>query len=168
MILARSEIVIVGCGRWLYGDDQAGLVAAEALLSMKLPDVRVYASESPAADLALYAADARVLIVIDAARASAEFPAGTWRKVDYRQIKADLHEARSPSAHTLGVTTALTVAESLGCLPPDVWIYAIGAFSIEAGAKMSAAVARAVQEVTTGVRRDVIVWHQKHAELSHA
>lgn len=168
MIAARKEIVIVGCGRWLYGDDQVGLASAEALLSMRLPDVRIYASESPAADIALYATDARILIVIDAARASAEFPAGSWRKVDYRQIKADLHEARSPSAHTLSVTTALTVAESLGCLPPDVWIYAIGAVSTEAGAKISAAAARAVQEVTAAVRRDVIVWHQKHAELSHA
>ncbi|GJQ27664.1 MAG: hypothetical protein HBSAPP02_26960 [Phycisphaerae bacterium] len=168
MIAGRMEIVIVGCGRWLYGDDLAGLAAAEALLGMRLPDVRIYASESPAADIALYATDARILIVIDAARASEDLPAGFWRRVNYREIKDRLNEARSPSAHTLSVTTALTLADRLGCLPPDVWIYAIGAVSTEAGAKMSKAVARAVQEVTEAVRRDVIVWHRKHAELSHA
>lgn len=168
MTEARNEIVIVGCGRWLYGNDQAGLIAAESLLSMRLPDVRIYASESPAADLALYAADARMLIVIDAARASTDLPAGTWRRVDYHQIKARLNEPRSPSAHTLSVATALTVAESLGCLPVEVWIYAIGAESSEVGANVSPAVARAVQDVTSTVRRDVIVWHQSHAELSHA
>lgn len=168
MIAARKEIVIVGCGRWLYGDDLAGLAAAEALLGMRLPDVRIYASEMPAADIALFATDAKFLIVIDAARASEDLPAGSWRRVNYREIKERLNEARSPSAHTLSVTTALMLAEGLGCLPQDVWIYAIGAVSTEAGAKMSTTVARAVQEVTAAVRRDVIIWHQKHAELSHA
>jgi hydrogenase maturation protease len=168
MIATRNEIVIVGCGRWLYRDDQAGLVAAESLLGMRLPDVRIYATESPAADIALIAADARMLIVIDAARAGAGLPAGDWRRIDYHQNRPRFFEARSPSAHTLSVATALEVADSIGSLPAEVWIYAIGAASAEAGAKVSPLVARAVQDVISAVRRDVIVWHQKHAELSHA
>ncbi len=168
MITPRNEIVIVGCGRWLRGDDQAGLLAAEALLGMKLPDVRVYASESPAADIALYAADARMLVLIDAARAGPDLPAGTWRRLDYRDMKSRLRESTSASAHTISVATALALAERLGTLPSQVWIYAIGAQSTEPGSTISAVVARAVQDVSAAIRHDVIDWHRKHAELSHA
>jgi Ni,Fe-hydrogenase maturation factor len=188
MTPGERDIVIVGCGRWLRGDDQAGLLAAEALVSAKLPHARVYASESPAADIALLAADARLLIVVDAARAGGRMTPGTWRKYDYAQVRGRLREATVAavaaaqvdesasggavaavaSGHSISVGAALELAARLGCLPREVWVYVIAVERVAYGGEVSPEAARAVREVTTAIRTDVVVWHRMHAELSHA
>lgn len=157
-----AQVCIVGCGRWLRGDDQAGLLVAQALAGAELPLVRVILTESPCGDLPAESDGVRLLIVVDAAKPAPGVSPGTWTRIDYRR-RPERIEPRQPAgdAHQLSVDAALGLAEQLGTLPPAVWVYAVALGHCDYGTELTPAVQGAVQELTQRIPADIAAWRME-------
>lgn len=172
-----ARLRIVGCGRHLRQDDGVGLRVAEALSGLAGATLVVTTSEAPGADLPLGLDDLDLLIIVDAAR-TPDAAAGDWRRIVWRAEGANqpnhaLLRAVEPltfatSGHTLGVIDALRVAEALGTLPRNVWIYAIFAENFGFGADLSLATSRAATEVARAIPLDIAAWRRETGGDSHS
>lgn len=162
-----SPIAIVGCGRWLRRDDQAGLIVARALAKLPPPGCRVYDTEAPAMDIPNVLEGSRLLIIVDAARSAVGHPPGSFARMDYWQHKDHLATRCRTDTHTLSVDMALSLAAEIGDLPPDVWIYAVTAEDCGYGEDLSPCVAAAVPDVIARIEADVLAWLSKK-ETCHA
>lgn len=126
----HAKVLVLGCGRWMMGDDQVGLLAASQLAARNLPGARVELAENP--DCALAVAGCRLLVVIDAARPAttpAVYPdkltPGQILKLDGRELVSAGTLPRLSDTHSFGVLSFLHLAAALGCLPENVWVYGL-------------------------------------------
>ena len=125
------------------GDDAAGLVAGERLRARAPDGVDVRLLEGEPVSLVEAWDGADEVFVVDAVRSGS--PPGTVHRLDASggPLPATLSAA---STHTLGVGEAIELARALGRLPARLVLYGIEAESIAAGAELTPAVARAVDE----------------------
>ncbi len=152
---SEPEIAVVGCGRWLRRDDQSGLLAAEFLETSLAPKCLVVGTEAPATDIPNLLEGVRLLIIVDAARSADGHPPGSWARMDYWTHKDHLAQRCRTDTHALSVDLALSLAEAMGTLPQDTWIYAIAAEDCGYGEDVTPAVAKAITEVTACIETDI-------------
>ena len=158
---SRGSILIVGCGRWSMGDDQAGLLAASRIRERDLPNTVVITSEDPVADLA--AEDLRdldVLIVVDAARADEQHPAGSFLRMDYQDRPRFLIPRTGIDTHSISVAAALELAASLMRLPSNVWIYMVFGGGFDRRMVLEAVPAAAISSLADRIENDVNEWRR--------
>lgn len=166
--LLHRDVCIVGCGRWLRGDDQAGLQVVKSLLhDPELSSTTLRLTESPGADLPNWLDGVRLLVLVDAARCTSVCPPGAVQKINYRRQKRRIRERVIRDSHSMSVDFALSLAEQLGTLPPDVWVYAIAAEDCGYGEKISPPVLEAMHDVSRRIQHDVKQWINRH-EHCHA
>lgn len=155
-----GQVRIVGCGRWHQSDDQFGLFVARNLATLGI-DAEITTTERPGFDLVLDMDRIDLLVVVDAALASDDFPAGTTRKIKLNVLAADhrecaiLRSSQPDSVHTLSVSETLRMAGVLGCVPHHVWIYTVAARRFEPGREITPAVAARIEEVAWQIAADV-------------
>ncbi|HEX2293108.1 MAG TPA: hydrogenase maturation protease [Gaiellaceae bacterium] len=140
----RPQLTLVlGIGNAWQGDDAAGLLAAQRLRERALAGVEVRELEGEPVSLVEAWDGADRVFVVDAVRSGAA--PGTVHRLDatHEPLPATLSAA---STHTLGVGEAIELARALGRLPALVVLYGIEAESIAAGAGLTPAVERAVDE----------------------
>ena len=125
------DIVVIGIGQTLRGDDGAGLAAMQLWQqfypdSAGRPDLRVEMAELPGIGLLTLLEGAKAAVLVDAVRSGA--PPGTI----YRLSEADLSGAldSSASAHGWGVAETLILGRQLTPQQMPVSIQLVG---IEAG-----------------------------------
>lgn len=150
---SRGRTVILGCGRWSMGDDQAGLRVAERLRAVLPSDVSVMADENPGVALLSAADPLDHLVIIDAALADDAHPAGTYTVVDRNRLIETA--AEGGSTHQVGVRVGLTVLAALGTLPRRVSIFALFGRSFRRSLQMSPEVATAVEAVAERIVQEV-------------
>jgi len=144
------------------GDDQAGLIVAERLRRCRLPDTSVLQTEAPLADLADQpGGPADLLVVVDAAHADQQHPAGTVCRIDYRGGAPMLCPKLSATTHTLGVDAGLELAAGLGVLPEQVWLYVVFGGVFERGLELSKPMAGAIDPLVERIAGDVQAWRQR-------
>lgn len=168
---AQTDIVVIGCGRSLRRDDQIGLVIAEALNQQTPRNMRIIKSESPGPDLLAEWSDARLLIVVDAARSSEQLPAGSMVRIDLRNDDHALRRvsthnllaAAGMSSHLLGIADALILGSELKMLPPVVWVYVIGASEFGYGSELSREAMHIVGIAARRIRADIRQWRSSEA-----
>ncbi len=164
----QKPACIVGCGRWLRHDDEVGLRIARSLSeSDSLPQAHVYSTEAPAIDIPTWLDGVELLILIDAAKSSNGHPPGSWDRIDYRATDTRIRGRGNTDTHGMSVDLALTLSESLGLLPKDVWIYAVVAEDVGHGDGLSPGVARAATGLRDALVRDVKGWLCQ-SEVCHA
>ena len=161
---------IIGCGRWLRGDDQVGLMIAEELLGALDGDVdssarvAVESTEAPSADLFVEGLERdALLVIIDAARLTEGVTPGTWTRIDYLQDAQRVRDKCRTSTHALSVDAALEMAAALDMMPSHVWIYAVAGEDFGYSEHLSARLAQAVPEITARIRADVVDWLKRYA-----
>ena len=139
---------MVGIGNAWQGDDAAGLAAAERLRRRVGDNVEVLELEGEPVSLVEALERADDVILVDAVRSGAA--PGTVHRIDasHEPVPATLSAA---STHTLGVGEAIELARALGRLPRRVVLYGIEAESIAAGAQLTPAVERAVDDAVEEV-----------------
>lgn len=147
-----AAVCIIGCGRRMRRDDQAGLSAGDLLSADPPAGARVMTTESPAADVPVLLEGVRAAIIIDATPATAAIAAGTIRRIEYHRERALLRGSGVLDTHSVSLTTALSLAEELHVLPAKVWIYVIGGSDFGYGAGMSPPVEWGVREIARRVR----------------
>ena len=139
---------MIGIGNPWQGDDAAGLTAARLLRDRLPEDVEVRELEGEPVVLVDAMEGADHVVLIDAV--SSGSPPGMVHRIDAAEgpLPATLSAA---STHNLGVGEAIELARSLGRLPRRVVLYGVEAERIAAGAELTPAVARAVDEVVERV-----------------
>jgi hydrogenase maturation protease len=161
--MGSIEVLVIGVGNPLRGDDGAGLAAARRLRSRvqeEQPRTELDLAECTGdltALLELWAGREHVL-VFDAAPA---VEPGRARRIDPERDPIPSHPARS--THALGLAQAVALGRALGSLPQRLALYAIGAAAFAHGEGLSrdaelgveAAVAAAMQEVLAASRQEV-------------
>ncbi|MBL8879531.1 MAG: hydrogenase maturation protease [Phycisphaerales bacterium] len=156
----RRTAKVVGCGRWNRGDDQFGLLVVQRLMQDAHGDVDITTSESPGADLLSLIEGIDLLVLVDAAVASAALPVGALRRIrlNDRAVMTGAvcrFATRVSSAHSLGVGYALALADSLGIQPQEIWIYVVGSHDFSLGAAMSQSVAVQIEPTARRIRKDL-------------
>ncbi len=149
-----ARIRVVGLGSF-HGDDQAAWRLVETL-----HDAANAVALSDPSRLLDYLEGCDKLILIDAWDGG-QLPGTILRlslpdsglPTDDRAVKPP--GSRSLANHGLGVPAVLTLAESLGWLPPTVVLYAVQIQSCEPGQELSPAVSAALPELSRLVRQEL-------------
>jgi hydrogenase maturation protease len=152
--LNAPRVRIVGCGSPDAGDDAIGMVAAQALRERLPPDVDVRTDRTGGANIVEWCEGVEVLILVDAARATPEFPVGQWRCLRLPTDRKRLQVLPFRTTHLLGLVEALDLACSLGCLPHKVVVFAVIGAQFELGAGLSPAVLGSLPEVLAAVQAE--------------
>ncbi len=116
------NVLIVGFGNPLAGDDGAGFRAAEMLAArVRLPEVRVRAVRQLTPELAEEAAQAAVVVFVDA---SVEIRPGA---IDCRRLEAG--RTAGVFSHHLAPESVLELAERVYHRRPEALLFSVGARS---------------------------------------
>ena len=160
---------IIGCGRWLRGDDQVGLMVAEELLGAldgdvdSSPRVVVESTEAPSTDLFVEGLGRDgLLVIIDAAQVTEGVTPGTWTRIDYLQDAQRVRDKCRTNTHAMSVDAALEIAAALDMLPRYVWIYAVAGEDFGYNEHLSAGLTKALPEITARIRADLADWLKRH------
>lgn len=145
------------------GDDQVGLVLADRLANRHIPDTIVTRTETPGSDLAAEAgSDVELLVLVDAAPADRDHPAGAFEWLDYFDNSSALFERKQGGTHGLGVCSGLKLADALGQLPRDVWICVVFGCDFQRGLELSEPVAAVLDTVVEGIEHRIRQWVHNH------
>ncbi|MGZ4178570.1 MAG: hydrogenase maturation protease [Solirubrobacteraceae bacterium] len=143
-----ADVVVIGVGNELRGDDGAGPLVMRRLRDAGL-EVAVCHGGTELLDL-WHGASAAILV--DAVATGA--PAGTIHRFDLGALP--LRSIGAPSGtHALSVSDTVELARTLGRLPPRVIVYGIEVGRLGLGEPMSAEVSAALPLVAQRVRGEV-------------
>lgn len=141
------EVLVVGCGNLLRGDDGVGPVLVRHLWERGVPDgARLVDGGTAGMDVAFQMRGARRVVIIDAAATGAQ--PGTIFKVPGDEL-ADLPPLQGLHTHSFRWDNAIAFARwALGeqC-PSDITVFLIEVLDVEFGAELSEPVRTAMDEV---------------------
>lgn len=147
-----SEACVIGTGNAFRGDDGVGLVVAQRLRRMALPEVTVLEQSGEGAALLEAWEDAGQVIVVDAVSSGAR--PGTIHRLEVTGQPLPAHFSGG-STHAFGLAEAVELARQLDRLPPRLVIYGIEGKSFDLGRGLSAEVSAAVQNVIKQISQDL-------------
>jgi hydrogenase maturation protease len=136
--------LLIGIGGDFRRDDSVGLVVARELRSSGIERVDVVEHDGEATSLLDAWEHAPQVVLVDAVRSGA--PPGTILRLDGHNAR--LADRRTwYSSHALGLAEAVTLAMTLGRLPPSLVVYGIEGEDFGVGTGLSPAVARAARDL---------------------
>lgn len=139
------ELLILGIGNPMRGDDGAGPFVAERLAAAGLP-ARVHHGDGTGILDAM--AEAGHLVLVDATRSGAA--PGTRIRLDAAAapVPADFFHY---STHRFGLAEAIETARALGLLPPRLTVHGIEGADFAAGTALSAPVAASAEALISAL-----------------
>ena len=149
-----KHTLILGVGNPLYGDDAIGVIAAQALQARDdlPPHVMVVDGGTEGVGLIPLMEAYQRVIVVDAV--PMDVLPGTIRRFMWDEVQPVLNE-RVLSLHQSDLTDALVLAETLGCLPPEVVIFGVQPHNMGWDQLMSAAVEGALPPLLDALINEV-------------
>ncbi|GAA3601024.1 hydrogenase maturation protease [Marihabitans asiaticum] len=141
------ELLVIGCGNILRGDDAAGPVLVRRLHERGVPDgVRVVDGGTAGMDVAFGMRGADRVVIVDAAATGAA--PGTTYRVPADQLE-EVPALSTVHSHNFRWDHALSLARwLLGPLcPSDITVYLVEVEQVEAGAELGEAVQSALEQV---------------------
>jgi len=120
----KGEIIILGMGNKLFGDDGVGIVIAEKLkvFLANIPQIKVEETNWGGFRIIDLLSGYKTAIIIDALRTGKE-PAGFIHKLDYKDL---IHSVRMVSFHDVNFATAVEFAREINIpMPKDISVYAV-------------------------------------------
>ena len=159
---AQEEVLVIGVGNPLRGDDAAGALAAKLIRDHNRPCFRVIEHDGEGASLMEAWTGAQTVIVVDAV--SSDFSPGMICRFDATQepLRANLFRK---STHAFGLHEAVELSRALNRLPHRLIIYGIQAKSFEIGVLPSGEVEKAVREVVERILEESPVSHHRDGQL---
>lgn len=148
------NVVVIGVGNELRGDDGAGLEAVRRVRESELPaSVTVHLHEGEAVGLLELWDGADAAVLVDTVRSGA--PPGTIHRLDASQVPLPSPVRRS-SSHTIGIAEAIELARALGTLPTGILLYGVEGRQFEAGTELSDEVAAALDPLVHELRAETL------------
>jgi hydrogenase maturation protease len=155
------DVVVIGCGNLLRGDDAVGPMLIRRLWEQGVPDDGVLLVDGGTAgmDVAFKMRGARKVVIVDASSTGAA--PGTVYQVPAAELESlppldGLHSHSFRWDHALSFGRWLLADD----YPADITVFLIEAASVEFGAELTPAVAEAMELVAGRVRR---VWEAERA-----
>lgn len=153
--MEEDEIVIIGIGNPIMGDDGVGVKVARSLRK-KLPRIEVIEGSVYCPDLLPFLEGRRKAIIIDGIDADSE-PGSVFRfSAEDVRIRSN---AIPVSLHDFGVSELLTAAKLIDSCPEEVIVYGIQVKDVDIGEHLSDEVRAAVDKVCSlivdEVKKDV-------------
>lgn len=153
-----NQVLVLGIGNILMGDDAAGVRVAEAVQSGPRPSgVDVVIGECAGLDLVDEIAGRRRIVVVDAMDHGG-LPGTIFRLAGGELGGADA-AGRTLSQHEFGLTAVLEMARRLECAPAEVVVIGIQparvGFSLEMSPEVAAAIPAAARLVLAEAGRPV-------------
>lgn len=150
------KLVVVGVGNRLRGDDEAGILAAEAVRTLPisgLADVKVLQEPCDLVE-ALEGYDGA--IIVDACLCS--LPPG--EVVSWSLNSDSSGFAGWTSAHSISVERALLLAEVLASLPQRIALYAVSGKNFQIGDAASESVKKGALDAAQVILQKVLEWQK--------
>jgi len=139
---ATKDILILGVGNILQGDDGIGIRVVEMLTQECLPSgVCVADAGTPGLELPLWLEGWERVIIIDAVHMG-ELP-GTWRRFGPDEVRL-IASDKALSLHELDLANGLALAQNLDMLPKEIIFYGMEPERIEWGQELSPAIEAAL------------------------
>jgi hydrogenase maturation protease len=132
----RDDVLVIGYGSDLRGDDAAGRCAAEAVAARGLPGVRVLSVPQLLPEIADHLTRCRSVIFVDAS--------ATGETVEVRRMAPASPDWRM--THHVAPPSVLALAAALGSAPEDAVVVTIPASDFALGTALSAATTTALSE----------------------
>lgn len=151
---AQGDTLILGVGNPLMGDDGVGVVAVQRLLAGAdlPPSVAVMDGGTAGLGLIPLIEGYRRVVFVDAVLMG-ESP-GTVRRFEWSEARVAGRE-QPLSLHQSDLADALTLAEALGSLPPEVIIFGVQPQHTDWDQPLSEAVARALPGLVDALLAEV-------------
>lgn len=152
---AAPDVLVVGCGNLIRGDDAAGPVLVRRLAERGVPPhVRLFDAGTAGMDVGFAMRGMRRVVVVDASAVGV--PPGTVHRVPGERL-VDLEPPRGGNLHRFRWDQALGFAQWLlkDDYPDDVEVWLIEGASYEPGAPLSPAVEAAVDAVAARIANDL-------------
>ncbi len=151
--LVNEQLLIIGIGTELYGDDAAGLAVIRSLRSIELPPlVKIVEFSGDGASLINLWEDEVRVILIDCV--SAQTLPGTVVAIDL--LHGTLPPHWRPSTHSFGLAEAVGLARVMGRLPSSLTLYGIQGRTHEHGHGLSPEVRVAVEKVAAMIELELL------------
>lgn len=150
------EVLVVGCGNLLRGDDGVGPVLVRHLWERGVPDgARLVDGGTAGMDVAFQMRGARRVVIIDAAATGSQ--PGTIFKVPGEEL-AELPPLDGLHTHSFRWDNAIAFARwALGAdCPSDITVFLVEALDVELGAELSQPVRTAMEEVIAHVESEYL------------
>lgn len=146
-----SDVLVVGVGNTLRGDDAAGPLVARRLADAGVRAVP-FAGE-PVGLLDLWAG-ARAVVLVDAVRSGGE--PGTLHRWDASAAPLPAALGGSTSTHAVGLGDAVELARALDRLPGRLVVLGVEGSCFDTGAALSPAVAAALEPLAAAAREEAL------------
>jgi hydrogenase maturation protease len=131
-----DEVLVVGVGNALRGDDGAGLEVVRRLRARAdSAGVGVRVLEGEGIGLLEAWEGARAVVLVDSVRTNA--PPGAIHRIDVTDSPLPAALRSSSSTHAVGVGEAIELARALGRLPSRLVVYRVEGGRFETGAALS-------------------------------
>jgi hydrogenase maturation protease len=147
-----GQVLIIGVGNDIRGDDGAGLAAARLLRKRLSPAISVIELNGDVTGLWDLLRDCELAVIIDAVQPGSQ--PGTIHRFDAsNQPLPDEHSHRS--THGIGLGSMLELARSQGSFPPKVLVYGIEGESFEHGQALTPQVQVALERLVHLLEEDL-------------
>lgn len=153
-----SELLIVGIGNLMRGDDAVGILLAEEM--GKRLGVRAHVESNPYMlwNLLQGGTEQPHLVLIDAAQSEEQFPVGSWHRFSFPAEIDKISDTVLRNTHSIDVVSMLKLGETLGILPPHVRIYAIAGSDFEMSDDISPILAGHLAKLGSEIEKDLLNW----------
>jgi len=146
-----TDVLVIGVGNPLRGDDGAGLEVARLVRAAHVPGVEVWEHGGEPAALIDRLEGAGSVYLVDAVRGGR--PGSVQRFDATEEELADLPPAAT--SHHVGLGEAIELTRALGRLPERLVVFGITGRDFSVGAGLTRAVARAVRSVAGKIVAEV-------------
>jgi hydrogenase maturation protease len=151
-------VLVVGVGRPAFGDDALGLAVAGRLRQPLRHLARVNPDATTGWEALTAIEHEELLVLIDAAEEDAQLPAGQWRRLLYPHDARAILDCPLRNSHSLGLDSMLRLAQILGRLPAEVWVYTLSGRRFQPETGLSAPVAGAIAPLAARIAGDILAW----------
>jgi len=148
-----QDVLVLGIGNPLMGDDGVGCQVIELLAECSLPpNVKIEDAGLPGWGLPAWFEGCSNVILVDAVQMGQ--PPGSWRRFRPEQVRMEL-EGDALSLHQPDLACGLALAQALDLLPENLVIYGIEPAAVNPGEALSPAVRLSLPNVVTSILNDL-------------
>jgi hydrogenase maturation protease len=149
-----SDVLVLGFGNSLMGDDGAGIQVVEILAQKNLPPgIKVEEAGLPGWGLPSWFEGQSRVILVDAVQMGQK--PGVWKRFLPEEIRMVMEDG-TLSLHQPGLACGLALSQALDLLPKNLVLYGIQPAEVSAGAALSPEVLASLPDVVENILGELV------------